>query len=348
MANSSKQQFNTGTDSGGVSYSLNKPLIECTTPSGRGGTSCVFANGKLVVFGGHYFSGGDSFEYLNETWLLDIESLEWHKINCSGDIPGPRYAHTAHILGSRMFIFGGKGPKDTLYKDCYFLDLIEWVWVPVKAISATPAPRFFHASEVVGKKIVLHGGWDGTEIFNDLWIFNTENFAWIQPKTTGFGPTDRYGHSLTLTADGRLLIFGGATIDKATGVPKYLDDLRQLDTETMIWTRPRISGPVPTARYSHSASQMSDGKLAIFGGWGKSGCQNNELIKDARAFSIHVLDTSTMTWFIPRKLGHKPIKHLYGHGTCNASGSTLFIHGGFDGRQALGDFYVLNFEFQHF
>lgn len=94
------------------------------------------------MFGGHYFAGNDKFEYLNETWLLDLDKLYWHKINCTGEIPGPRYGHTAHILGSRMFLFGGKGPGETVYKDVYFLDLAEWVWVPVNTISNNPPPRY--------------------------------------------------------------------------------------------------------------------------------------------------------------------------------------------------------------
>ena len=42
--------------------------------------------------------------------------------------------------------------------------------------------RFFHAAEVVGRKIVIHGGWDGSQVFNDTWIFNTDTFVWIQVK----------------------------------------------------------------------------------------------------------------------------------------------------------------------
>jgi hypothetical protein len=107
----------------------------------RGGASGILADGKLVVFGGHFFAGGDKFEYLNETILFDAEKLIWYPVNCTGEIPGPRYGHTAHVLGSRMFIFGGKGPAGVVYKDVYFLDLLEWVWVPVNSISQQPPPR---------------------------------------------------------------------------------------------------------------------------------------------------------------------------------------------------------------
>lgn len=75
--------------SGGISFAINKPLIpNGKLPGGRGGASVVYADGKIVVFGGHYFVGEGKFEYLDETWLLDVEKLTWHKMLCSGQIPG--------------------------------------------------------------------------------------------------------------------------------------------------------------------------------------------------------------------------------------------------------------------
>mmetsp|Transcript_7680 Transcript_7680/g.8384 ORF Transcript_7680/g.8384 Transcript_7680/m.8384 type:complete len:356 (-) Transcript_7680:842-1909(-) len=331
--------------SGGHSFSYQKPIVQNKSPPGRGGCTSIFADGKLVVFGGHYFEGDDKFTYLNDIWLLDNEKLIWHKIPCTGEVPGPRYGHSCHLLGSRMFIFGGKGPRDVVYKDVYFLDLIEWVWVPVNTISNAPAPRFMHASELVGRKIVVHGGRDNEEVFNDLWIFNTDSFVWMQPRSAGFGPTPRYGHTLTLTADGRLIVFGGCSIDDASGgIPRYNDDIRQLDTDTMVWTRPRVSGHVPTGRYGHTSTLLSDGRILLFGGWGKNGCQSKDLIDDDRAYSMQVLDTKTMTWFVPRRSSNKQVKHLYNHCACRASASSVFIFGGYDGRQAVGDFYVINID----
>lgn len=204
--------------------------------------------------------------------------------------------------------------------------------------------RFYHASEIVGRKIVVHGGWDGDEVFNDFWIFNTDSFVWMQPRTTGFGPNARYGHSLTLTVDGRLLIFGGCSINPETGIPKYNDDVRQLDTDSMVWSRPRANGQTPTGRYGHTATLLSDGRVLVYGGWGRGGCQSKDIIDNALASTVHILDTKSMTWFVPRKLGHKELKHLYNHAACRSSANTVFVFGGFDGRQALSDFYVVNLE----
>lgn len=193
---------------------------------------------------------------------------------------------------------------------------------------------------------MIHGGWDGDEVLNDFWIFNAESFAWLQPRTAGFGPTPRYGHSMTLTVDGRLLIIGGCTLDMSSGVPRYNDDVRQLDTDTMVWTRPRVNGHIPTGRYGHTSTLLSDGRIVLYGGWGKNGCQSKDLIDNEMALTMEVLDTKNMTWYVPKKLTHKPVKHVYNHAACRASATTVFLFGGFDGRQALSDFYVVNLEQQ--
>ena len=88
-------------------------------------------------------------------------------MNCTGQLPLPRYGHSAHIVGSRMFIIGGKGPSGAIYNDVYFLDLVEWIWVPVATLSQGPSARLNQASTLVGRKIVIHGGWNGRTFFND-------------------------------------------------------------------------------------------------------------------------------------------------------------------------------------
>ena len=198
-----------------------------------------------------------------------------------------------------------------------------------------------HATETVGRKIVIHGGWNGSDLFNDLWIFNTDSFAWIQPKTAGFGPTPRFGHSINLLHDGRVIMYGGCSVNRETGVPKYLNDVRQLDTESMLWTRPRISGNVPTARYGHGARVVSGHNLIVCGGWGTLGVQSSDEINNPDAHVMHCLDSTTMTWRVVNLAGRKPLRALYNHSIA-VSGTTLYIHGGFDGKQASFDYFEVD------
>lgn len=103
----------------------------------------------------------------------------------------------------------------------------------------------------------------------------------------------------------------------------------------------------PTGRYGHSAKIMNDGKLVIFGGWGKGGCQNSNEIKNLNANTLCVLNIKNMTWHIPhpKKTNKKPmLKHLFNHGCC-VDGDALLTFGGFDGKQANNEFHVINLDF---
>ena len=124
---------------------------------------------------------------------------------------------------------------------------------------------------------------------------------------------------------------------------RYNDDLRVLDTDTMIWTRPRIEGLVPSGRYGHTSHLMGD-RLIVFGGWGRGGCQSSTEIKNKNAHSLHVLDIKKMTWYNPVRTSKAPMKHIFNHGACVA-GNSLLTFGGFDGRQSGNDFYVMNLNF---
>lgn len=125
---------------------------------------------------------------------------------------------------------------------------------------------------------------------------------------------------------------------------RYNDDLRVLDTDTMVWARPRVEGSSPTGRYGHTAQLIQNGKIIIFGGWGRGGCQSSDEIKDNKAHSLHVLDIKKMAWCAPVRTSKKAPKHIFNHGAC-VTGNTLLTFGGFDGRQSSNDFVVMNIDF---
>lgn len=46
---------------------------------------------------------------------------------------------------------------------------------------------------------------------------------------------------MMLLPDGRIMLSGGATVDEKC-VPVYHKDIRQLDTETMLWSKAKTTG----------------------------------------------------------------------------------------------------------
>ena len=63
----------------------------------------------MVFFGGYYCSPDIEYEvYYNTISVLDIEYMRWiDQIKVFGDPPKGRFAHTATLIESDMYIFGG-------------------------------------------------------------------------------------------------------------------------------------------------------------------------------------------------------------------------------------------------
>ncbi len=70
--------------------------------------------------------------------------------------------------------------------------------------------------------------------------------VWSLAETTGEAPSPRKGHATALLFS-KLFLFGGVGEDR-----RRLNDLYVLDTETLIWSKPEISGDAPDPRDGHS------------------------------------------------------------------------------------------------
>ncbi|KAF1332509.1 Tpr repeat protein, partial [Globisporangium splendens] len=154
-------------------------------PSGRDGhTMCLLSNSsKLVLFGGN---GQKNEDKMNDTWVLDTATGTWDELICGGDIPPPRSYHTAHIIGSYMFVIGGR-MQDTEDSNVYMLDIDqfcclgvecrEWFRVPIPENAALGA-RAWHASILTEDfRVFLLGGGTFTGPRKDAAILNLSQFA---------------------------------------------------------------------------------------------------------------------------------------------------------------------------
>jgi len=90
---------------------------------------------RLVIFGGN--EGANGVTNCVRTFEVDESSTNkyiHHLQTCTGDAPPPSQGHTACVLGSNMYCFGGSAPCS----DMYVLDLKEWEWTKLDSLCQTP------------------------------------------------------------------------------------------------------------------------------------------------------------------------------------------------------------------
>lgn len=108
------------------------------------------------------------------------------KPKISGTPPAPRYNHSAILAGSRIIIFGGKGENSIIFRDLHALDPVTMTWYQGPEGSGSPSARFGQsASLVAGSKMLIFGGWNGKQFFNDMFLLDLEVMAWNQPSCSG-------------------------------------------------------------------------------------------------------------------------------------------------------------------
>ncbi len=237
-------------------------------PTPRGGHSSALIGALHIVFGGTHTGEKGAFVYCGDLWALDTSCtpMAWHKPAATGRGPSPRYGHGSCVMGTKMYIFGGKGDGGQVFNDLWELDVEKWAWKLCITTTAPPSPRLGHCAIAVGGKVVVFGGWDGRVANNELWCYDREALNWSRPKTSGTPPCARQGHVGVLhVPGGRVLICAGASYD-AVGCPTYLRDTRELDLTTMTWVRPRITGEYPIPRAGGASATLAN-VMVLFGGW---------------------------------------------------------------------------------
>lgn len=279
-----------------------------------------------------------------------MNSSRWIKPKISGTPPTTRYGHSAVLAGSRIIVFGGKGPKGAVYRDLHALDPVTMTWYQGPEGGGAPTARFDHTANLVGgTKMFVFGGWNGNDFFNDVYILDLEIMAWSKPNCTGPAPSPRKGHCSILIGT-NLVVHGGFTFNDdhiKANVGRigsalqecYLNDIRVLDTETFIWSRLRVSGSPPEHRFDHTMD-ISGSDIILFGGWTKtSGARQQHEPTEESCDYFMIWSTDSMSWKRGKYIGNPPTSR-FGH-TSTAIGPHLLIFGGWEYTKAQNEIIVL-------
>jgi len=217
-----------------------------------------------VIFGG--WSGS---RRLNGTFKMSNDN--WIEVKTKNAIlPGNRQDHSFEYDGKRKtaILFGGLTVKiefgqftkaETIaLGDTWELDDSVWVKLDVKG----PNPRW-GTKMVYDEKsgqIILFGGRDGLNFFNDTWSWDGTTATWCKIKTNN-SPSARCNHAITYDCfRNKILLFGGQTL---SDVP--LNDLWEWDGND--WKLLMEHTP-PKPRFDHGfVYDVKRNKIILYGGF---------------------------------------------------------------------------------
>jgi len=81
----------------------------------------VLYNKEIYVFGGR--NNIQPYSRNNDLFALNLDLLEWRRIECKGEIPSPRNG-IGMVLGQDvLYVFGGIGDKQAYYNDLFKMNL---------------------------------------------------------------------------------------------------------------------------------------------------------------------------------------------------------------------------------
>ncbi|OAQ66961.1 galactose oxidase, central domain-containing protein [Pochonia chlamydosporia 170] len=226
--------------------------------------TCTAVGKKLVVFG-----GGDGPAYYNDVYVLDTVNFRWTKPRIVGDkVPSKRRAHTACLYKNGIYVFGG-GDGVRALNDIWRLDVsdptkMSWKLIsgPEKSSSSStkdyrPKARGYHTANMVGSKLIIFGGSDGGECFDDVWVYDVETHVW---KAVSIPVTyRRLSHTATIVGS-YLFVLGGHDGND------YCNDVLLLNLVTMTWDKRKVYGKPPSGRGYHG-TVLYDSRLLVIGGF---------------------------------------------------------------------------------
>ncbi|KAI3399923.1 hypothetical protein diail_5079 [Diaporthe ilicicola] len=255
-------------------FHWSQPYVSGDIPVPLRAMTCTAVGKKLVVFG-----GGDGPAYYNEVYVLDTVNFRWTKPRIMGDrVPSKRRAHTACLYKNGIYVFGG-GDGVRALNDIWRLDVSDLSKMSWKLVSSPtdeggsktkspggsttpgkdskPKARGYHTANIVDGKLIIFGGSDGGECFNDVWVYDIETHAWKSAPVSG--TFRRLSHTATIVGS-YLFVIGGHDGNE------YSNDVLLLNLVQMTWDKRKVYGLPPSGRGYHG-TVLHDSRLLTIGGF---------------------------------------------------------------------------------
>ena len=223
----------------------------------RDHTATLLPNGKVLVTGGFGVTST-----LASAELYDPASGVW---SATGNLATARRHHAATLLPNGKVLvsggFGASGKVGVTYASVELYDPASGNW---SATGMLGFARHRHTATLQpnGKVLVTGGFGAGGEsgvTLTSAELYDSATGIW---SSTGSLAVRRRDHTATLLHNGKVLVAGGFGADSTISA---LDSAELFDPTAGAWG---AVGNLAVARYLHTATQLSNGKVLVTGGGG--------------------------------------------------------------------------------
>lgn len=173
------------------------------------GQAVAVHNNKMYAIG-----GTTGYEYSLAVFCLDLHTLEWIRLDISKRQrfqPPPRYRHEIVIFNNQIYVIGGGTAMESFdLNEIPVFSILDNTWDICETTSPDyPESRLCHGCVQMGNDVYLYGGHNNALIFDDIWKIDLKQLTWTRLEATL--PIPIHFHSVTLSKEGQVFIFGGVT-----------------------------------------------------------------------------------------------------------------------------------------
>jgi hypothetical protein len=287
----------------------------------------------LVVFGGCFLDR----QCFSDVFVLLTRDQRWVKPVVDGDPPPAREGHTATLVGTHMYVYGGSSETGYL-NDVYILDVeapvgggreVSMAWgrpdINTGSASAQPLGREGHTATLYQGRIYMIGGYTVAGHTNEVLVLDTGTLSWEHPRVGNVQPSPREGHTTVLYRS-RLYVFGGFTEGGC------LNDMYVFDLLTNSWEKAMTGGVAPPPRQDHAAI-VSGHRMVVMAGcnFGVRKCFSDS----------HVFDLDAQTWLTDKVSNPDMLRPREDHTAALVQGRIVLFGGCFLADKCYADTMVL-------
>ena len=166
-------------------HGWSKPEASGFAPEGRICHSACALGEVMYVHGGYRYCG----PVANDTYALNTGTMAWSRINARGPPAPPTVYHSATIIGTEMFVFGGETEFFGRDHGLRVFDTTTNLWSE-SSVQTPDGNRYCcHSAFAYDGELYIFRCFSSKETIECLWKFNPETRTWKQVEPKGTGPS---------------------------------------------------------------------------------------------------------------------------------------------------------------